>query len=405
MTTPVTIPGFAGIDNVHKPHDGVFQLAEDRLPAMVAAMDMQLDDDGHVMARSPYVVAASSATFRDGVSFGGDLYVQDGEAIAKNPHAAREDVVTGLDPTTRVVFHKHAGELFWVNGATRGRIITGGISANWGMKPSATPTLSTAAGSLVPGLYQVTVTWVDAWGIESGAPLPGQVDVPSDGGIWVTAIPTDQSVVGARIYLSEPNGTVPQYHSEVSAHAFPVLLTTSSPTDSVCQTMHCTAPPSGLSGMASYRGVLYGWRGDTLFHALGNRHHAWDVRRHATRFGAIIRAAQGVDGGLWVATENGLWWMAYSGAGFEAMSMIKKDERNYAFGSALVDGSALWVDTGGRCAVFVSRQDGVVCGTPDGQAVPLTANRYQWADVSDSRCSIVATGGDSGQLIVACGGA
>jgi hypothetical protein len=115
-------------------------------------------------------------------------------------------VRTGLG-NARLSYAQVNDWVYYTNGS-----VSGAINAydpiltkdTWGVpQPGGAPNITTTSGNLTPGLYQVTVTFVDALE-ESGAPAPASVRLDASGAIVLTDIP-QSSASHVRIYCTEPN--------------------------------------------------------------------------------------------------------------------------------------------------------------------------------------------------------
>ena len=154
-TKPISIGPFSGVDNVHSPDARTFQPPgelEKRLPALVAASDVDLDDDGWAASRPGVSEVLELTAALRGFSALGLLLVQDGGKIQQvdldETPVGTTDIVSGLSSTDPVQFLEHEGQVFWTTTSYAGRITAAGVPHNWGMLVPPTPTLSTTSGAL-----------------------------------------------------------------------------------------------------------------------------------------------------------------------------------------------------------------------------------------------------------------
>jgi hypothetical protein len=112
-------------------------------------------------------------------------------------------------------------------------------------------------------------------------------------------------------------------------------------------------------------------------------------KQEAVYVAAPIRAAAGVSGGMWLATERGLFFLR--GDSLANLTVTRKDYEYYARGAIILPGGKLpSLGTQDLVALFVNQNGPVAC-TSDGQMLQLTDGRYRvgsvvekwasWADV------------------------
>lgn len=133
------------------------------------------------------------------------------------------------------------GDIYWSNRVQTGIVDYDGRDLPWGLRapveqPTVTP--ASAGGQLIAGRYQVAITFLDAYGQESGTEIAAVVDVASDGGsILITDLPTPVDGTMIQVYCSTPNGEglyrvgravpgAPQYRITEVSNNFGMRLTT-----------------------------------------------------------------------------------------------------------------------------------------------------------------------------------
>lgn len=156
--------------------------------------------------------------------------------------------------------------VYWSNGEACGRIRTDGTAGPWGVEaPPASFTLTAVAnvGGLNAGTYGVTLTFVDAYGEESGAPATRFVDVPAGGGISITNVPAaGPDVAEAKLYVTGANSAGLFYAGSVAPGA-PQHLLGSGWRGRILATQFCTPfPPVKFPAIKS--GRLFGFVGTRL---------------------------------------------------------------------------------------------------------------------------------------------
>lgn len=139
-------------------------------------------------------------------------------------------------------------------------------------------------------------------------------------------------------------------------------------------------------GVAVFRDVLLTWVENWLFPSSGISPHLFRSGHEAFQLPATIQAVAGIATGLWVATTQGLHWLA--GDSPAALVRAQRDDRPYAQGSLVLAGSRIpRLETADLVALFVS-DVGLVAGLPSGQAVPLTPDQLVLDDITNQYASL-----------------
>lgn len=389
---PVSIGGFSGLDNVHRPDAQTFQIPgpqENRRMALTAAVDVSLDDDGWPKSRSATTELASLTDGLRGFSGAGLLLVQEAGVISSvnTSTGAKTTLISGLDTTDRVRFHEFDGKVWWCNREYCGRITAAGVATNWGMAVPPTPTLGTTAGDLPAGIYQVAATYVDANGVESGAGKAASVTLDGIKDITATFTVNDPHAVSVRFYVAalDSKGQGSLFWAKTAAvGALPAtIIGVSSLYPLKTQFMRGPVPGRGI---ASYKDMLMTWRDQWVYPSSGISPHLFYTGKEAFYFPAKVQAVAGIETGVWIATEQGIWYL--QGDSLKTMIKVQLDKETYARGSLVLDGYKLpTLQATGKIALFVN-SGGLVVGLPGGQLLPLTRDRLTVGDVLDQQASI-----------------
>jgi hypothetical protein len=264
-----------------------------------------------------------------------------------------------------MALHEHQGFVWWSDGVTLGRIAPDGTARPGTLPETAAPTVTITTGSLPQGDYLVAVTWVDAYGMESACGALTQVTLNATGGLQVAvgAVPADAAVV--RLYCSQANGQQARLIGDYAPGAWPVTITTTPTSKAVLRTAGVSPLPAG-AGLTSRGGFLLTWIDNVLFHSYGDFTALCDPSQHLHQFPGTILGAVGVEQGVWVATSNGLYWLAGKDLTQAGVSH-RLDTRTYASGGALLPPEMSGLETGWPVAMFAS-DEGPVFGTADGAA-------------------------------------
>ena len=387
----INLGPFSGVDNVHSPDARTFQPPgeiEKRLAALVAASDVDLDDDGWPASRPGVSTVLEPTAALRGFSALGLLLIHDEDEIRQvdlgEDPVGTTTIVSGLAVDDPVQFLEHEEQVFWTTTAYAGRITSAGVAKNWGMQVPPTPTLGTTSGALAAGRYQVTATYADASGIESAAPQAAAITVSGTQAITVTLTPNDANATHVRIYATEADSDAFYHVKTVAVGALPTTLTSCAVSLFPLRTQHMRGPVPG-SGLFAFNRTLFTFRGKWAFPSSEYSQHIFDPTHAALYVAAPIRAAAGVSGGFWLATERGLFFLR--GDSLQTLTVTRKDHEYYARGTLILPGGKIpSLGTQDLVALFVN-QNGPVVGTSDGQMLQVTDGRYRVGSVVEKRAS------------------
>jgi hypothetical protein len=342
---------------------------------MTTALNVRLDASGRASRRDGRTLVSAGNThslFSDGVT---TLCVRAGYLQRVNA----DNSLTALTPTSGVALAYCAvnGTIYWSDGLTSG-IVEAGQNRSWGLPvPQILGAGSTSDGNLLPGTYQLALTFVRADGQESGAGVAHQLELPSGGAINVTTPTSDNpDVVAVSLYLTTANGktlykAVTVAPGDVARYSgngndlFTPLLT---------QFMQGAMPGEVLAWMA---GRVWVATGSVLFPSGAYAHELFDLREYLPVPGNVtVLAPQMGSDGLFVGTDKGMFYLA--GADPSDMKLVPKTTnpvlRNtltYVPGNLFGDGQFAGIDI----PVWACKT-GIQAGYPDGSVASLTENRY-----------------------------
>lgn len=371
---PRSIGPFSGVNNVHKPDSGTFQLPgelERRLPALVAATDVDLDDDGWPASRLSTASVQVLINGLGGWEVGNRIFFQDGDSLYEGVTKGAA-LITGL--RRRVSICEHWGLIFVTDG-TNHYEIDGSTVRVWGL-PVPEIELSPAGGSLVPGTYFVQATFIDARGNEGGTSDIASAMLSASTGILVSVSGQSQECVAANVYVSRRNQKTTSYLVTVALDEFPYTIqhddvTAADPP----KTLQMTGPINDAAGIFSFRAFMLMWRDGVVFRSEAAEPHLMHGARFM-QFGSDIRACEGMAGGMWIGTETGLWWV--QGEDPSKWVPTRKTLAAVTRGSKQVQGLEIpKLQSDDKVALFVTA-DGLVAGTSDGRIVPITYGVYKF---------------------------
>jgi hypothetical protein len=346
---------------------------------------MILASDGTLVSRPGRSLITAAASVRSGIQFAGATYLHISTSLVRlTPLSAPAVLVTGLS-TTPAAWCVHQGILRWTDGVKSGYITADGYPFAE-LSQALSPIVTTPAGTLPAGRYLISVVRVDANGLQSGCAASTVVTL-ADGThsllVFPGVIPAGCTV---RLWCSRANEPLPVLIGDYAASAFPVAITEAPTSSVVLRTVGLYPLPPG-NGMTTRGGFLATWSGTLLSFSAGDWTHLHDPTRHFIAFPAAILGAVGVEGGIWVTTEGGIYWIA--GADLTKATLSDRiDSRAYAAGGARLPSELTGLKTEFPVAVFASTE-GLVYGAANGQLVAPMRESQRW-DVAGKRASFAA---------------
>jgi len=305
-----------------------------------------------------------------------NLYFRFGAPIAGLPTA----LVTGLRPREPISYTEIGEDLFWSNGRTSGIIKADRTTQQWGLaSPIGVPTLTAnAVGSYVAGRYQVTITYIDADGRESGAPGPMLITLQDNQGIDLTNIPQplDDNVTTIAVFVSDPDGEVLFHHSDL-----PDGTTTATLYQQVkgeqCSTLFMDQTPAGH--IVRYaNGRLISVDNQTIYYSQPLRYGLSKVHedyiRSAKRVTLLEPVSDGAESGFFYADDKRTYYVDGPDPGSAQIGVV------YPVGavegsSTFAPGTDLGLDYSGHVPIWLAKNGRPVAGIPGGQVIILN-DRY-----------------------------
>lgn len=345
--------------------------------ALRDAVNMDIPPDGKPRRRQGYtrLQAGSdmhSAWSDDYLPFG--LFVDGSKLCVMHADESVETLREGLSLGLPVSYTRVNDAVWWSNGQQSGIVTAGLAQMPWSAgEPPGAPMLTAmpGQGALPRGTYQVTVTFLDAAGRESGAPRAALVEVPDNGAILVHHIPQPPADGRVRLYASQGQDGDLRAAVTLAAGVDEYLL--SAPAEGRrCDTQFLRPMPSGQC-LAYGNGRLFVGRGREVFFSPALRYGL--VHPAEGRVGFVGRVqmmafvGDGTDGaGLYVSDAKRVYWLA--GADPKNWSQeIAYSAPALPGHIAWVPGSAFDLQTEKLLPCWHSRDGRLCVGTPGGRVV------------------------------------
>lgn len=385
MAEKTTLGPFQGINNIHRDTARPFQIPnwkEKWLTALVSATDVDINDDGWVKSRPP---AGPDTTLDAGVggwSVQGRFFFQDDSTLYERT-TVDTAVITGL--SARISMCEHWGSVFVTDGTNHWELIEQ-TARTWGL-PVPTATVSPASGSLVPGVYLVQTTFVDADGNEGGTSDIATAQLSQATGIQIDVSGATADVAAVNVYVSHVDQKHTSFLTTVNIRSMPYTVQTTGTTAAdPPKTAQMIGPITNATGVFSFRAFLMMWQANAVFRSESAEPHLFHGD-NVMQFSSDVTACQGIASGMWIGTTDGLWWVQ----GHDPDSWIpkRKTRARVMSGSRQLRGEKLpLLQTDDLVALFVTA-DGVVAGLPDGNITHLTYDTYRFGAVQRASIAYV----------------
>jgi hypothetical protein len=232
---------------------------------------------------------------------------------------------------TPLSFEEVDDKIYFCNDNINGIIYNGTIKS-WGIsKTQPILNLSITSGNLLAGKYQVSYTYVNLDGIESGCSESQVIDVPSDssGILFSLGVAPDSSIQFARIYCSTQNGKVLFY----SGICLPSSSYTISSTSSLSNPLRLfnldKAPLGHITKYHSGRSLIA--QDNILWYSEKFQYQHFDLSKSYLEFPTHIKGVMPVESGIWIASDK-LYFL--SGTEPDQYQRITKDIANMVEGTS-----------------------------------------------------------------------
>ena len=266
---------------------------------------------GHAQRRGGYVKRATTTDSDSLKAWNGELvYVDNGALVRREVTSFTANDITTVNNDLAMSYAETAGRLYFTNGIDSGYVGKDWVLHPWGVpNPVRQPEVTAGyAGSLVAGIYQVAVTFIASDGEESGTGPCVQVTVGPGEAIQLDKIPQTNDAEYVRIYLSQPNGDVPLWQTDLAMGITSYRLYSLVRSGVELQTQFCAPMPKGQI-CRYWRGHVFVVKGNVAFWSEPLRYGLYrplDNYTPPTRDRIVV--FEPVEDGIWVVTEKQTWF-------------------------------------------------------------------------------------------------
>ena len=345
--------------------------------------NLMVASDGALTTRPGVVLVEELEDAFSFYFFNDYLYLHVGATIVRKDLETEINATVVEDVSTEqpVAWCEHQGSLRWTDGAKSGRFTSGGAYIPE-LPQAPTPDVTTISGALPEGRYLVSVTWIDVEGVQSGCAESYVADLNGSKDLMVDCGEVPEGCTAVRLWCSRANEP-PVFVADYEPDLWPIIISTPPASATLLQTVALEPLPPG-SGLATRGGFLVTWKDALVSFSAGDHSHYYDPELHIIQIPKPILSVVGVEEGLWVSTDSGLYWVEGKDL-TKARLSPRKDSRKYAAGGALLPPELTKMQTSHPVAVFASTE-GAVFGTSDGQISAPIRESQKW-DVAGKTAS------------------
>lgn len=297
-------PFSGGADNVSPD----FALPKNQYGQQIAArriVNADVQNSGHPRRRQGYTAVqaftGAHSLWSDGVR---TLLVRDSvlyRVTSFDPYS--ETLVKLLTSNARMSYVSAAGEVYCSNGTDAGRLSSGNVWSAHALPVPASCSLAASTGTLLAGKYQVAITYANGTSEEGGA-KHAAIELAAAGSIVVTLPTASVGATHINVYLTDMNGGVPKFHSQVAVGTATVTLNTFA-TGHTLQTAYLEPLPTGR--FFYYNGRLLSAVGSRLYYSSPYNLGLYDPVDGFIGFRSDVSVVVPSQNGVYVAADVTHW--------------------------------------------------------------------------------------------------
>ncbi len=310
----VLLEGFKGLNNVLRP--------ENTPPEYLKKADnVDIDKQGNILKRKGYtkVDDGEYTSLWSNYTASKCYAVKDNTLIRINSDLTNSIIESNVDDD--VSFEEIGDSIYWVSKNKTGKIFND-INYPFGLPLCSSPSLSATSGTLRAGTYQVSCTFVDISGAESGSSVPQYITLSSNSNIIFTAPNSALSnITSVNVYCSTTDGQRLYFNQNVSLGGS-VVISSVNTSATPLRRFNIYPAPSG-DEIKYYRGRLYIVEDNILWYSEPLQYEQYQLDRNYIEFTENIINILPVENGIWVGTEKGIYYL--SGNTPEEFTMTLKE--------------------------------------------------------------------------------
>jgi hypothetical protein len=295
----VTFKNWKGISNVVSPQCTSPEYFKD-------IVNIDVDKKGGLQKRHGYHKVASgiiSALWASTAGLG-CFGVVGGELVEIYSDYSFSTPLFTLNAGTTLSFEEVDNKIYFCNSYYTG-IIENGILKTWGItKTQPILNLSITTGNLQAGEYQVSYTFVNNEGIESGCSESQPIILPTDSsGITFTLSSViDPSIAFARVYCSTQNGRS-LFYSGICLSNSSYTISTTSTLSNPLRTFNLDKAPTGQI-VKYHNGRLYVAQDNILWYSEKYQYQHFRMDSNYIEFPTRIKEVMPLESGMWIGSDK-----------------------------------------------------------------------------------------------------
>lgn len=299
-------PFLLGANNMAPP-DALPKDDKGRQIAAAEIINADIDATGNIKRRAGFAVvqafSGAHSGFSDGVRTllvrGGSLY----RVTDFSPYS--ETLVKVLSNDSPMSYAPFNGEVYCSNGTDFGRISAANVWSERGLPVPPSISLSSAAGALPAGKYQVAITYATG-STEEGGAIHANIDVAINSNITVTLPAGSGGATHINVYLSELNGSTVYFHSQLAVGTASVVLS-SLATGRKLLTPFLEPLPAGTI-LSVYNGHLISASGGRAYISEPFNLGQYDPAKGYIDFPSMLRVIAPCENGVYFVTDKDTKW-------------------------------------------------------------------------------------------------
>lgn len=401
----VSIDSFKGINNVLSPESTP-------LDYLKKALNVNIDKQGKISKRKGYTLESSGLFTTLWSNPLGTIcfVVKDNSLYEVNSDFSLTLLKTQVPD--KIYFEEVDDTIYFTSKSFNGIIETRlGEASNlrtWGLAVTNSPTLSIEqshnkdiAGSLSKGTYQVSYTYVDESGLESGSSPASFIHLDIDNSsIRVEfVISSDSRVVSQRIYCSSLNGNMLYFLDEVSSTTSNYVIESTHGISNPLRTFNLSPAPFG-DNISYYKGRIYISVGDVLYYSEPNQYEFFNLSDNFLFLSSDILDLMPVEDGIWIGTKKGLYLL--QGKNPDEFKLILREKIQIVKGTPkIISGSYFTLDgvpTGYRW--LVTSDLGIYILSSQGVSMNLTSTNLSLERSNEGTSVFLQDGGIDSYLSI-----
>lgn len=288
-----------GINNINSPQNTLPEFHKD-------IINIDVDKTGSLQKRHGYSKVASgviTSLWASTVGLG-CFGVVSGDLVQIYSDYSYSSPLLTLHAGTTLSFEEVDNKVYFCNNFYTG-ILDNGTPKSWGItKTQPTLGLSVTTGNLLAGEYQVSYTFVNQDGIESGCSESQVVNLPNNSSGISFTLPhiIDGSIAYARIYCSTQNGSV-LYYSGICMSNSSYTISTVTNLSNPLRTFNLDRAPEGHI-VRYHNGRLYVAQDNILWYSEKYQYQHFNLEKNYIEFPSRIKEVMPVESGIWIGSDK-----------------------------------------------------------------------------------------------------